>query len=333
MYHDLDEITLKSGETLQAGVVLAPDAEWEERVLELLCHKEEPWNWQNQQVLRSQLGIEVRFYLAHRNGRPVSSVMTAELAGVGILGHVWTKPEERRKGAMSQLMGRQMADFRTRGGRALFLGSDFGSHSYRMYERFGFGSVEEGSRYMAYYASSKAQFERAYFAQGEAEVLPVGWPHWPASPALFVGDYPGVVRCAPLRLFGRTSTEEALLVLLRDEGQRRAEGEPTRALVLQAVHSGAVVGLAVWDAHPLWPETCLLDVYCHPNYWDRVVELLAALTLPDAGRWVAYGDRSCEAKMEALRAAGFRPRATLAKRLAADGARMRFVDVVVLERV
>ncbi len=86
MYEELGEITLKSGERVQTGMVVAPDLEWAERIDELLAHKGEPWNWQTSQVLRSDLGIEVRFYLVHRSGRPISNVMTVEFAGVGILG-------------------------------------------------------------------------------------------------------------------------------------------------------------------------------------------------------------------------------------------------------
>ena len=33
MYEDLGEITLKSGETVRTGVVIAPDLEWAERLI------------------------------------------------------------------------------------------------------------------------------------------------------------------------------------------------------------------------------------------------------------------------------------------------------------
>ncbi|HAA73566.1 TPA: hypothetical protein DCE37_00380 [Candidatus Latescibacteria bacterium] len=40
---------------------------------------------------------------------------------VGLFGHVFTKPEERRKGAANALM----EDFRQRGGKALYLGTGY----------------------------------------------------------------------------------------------------------------------------------------------------------------------------------------------------------------
>ena len=333
MFKGLGEITLKTGEAVQAGVVVAPDQDWADRVIGLLSHKGDPWNWQNAQVLGADRRIEARYYVAHRSGRPLANVMTAELAGVGILGHVFTVPEDRRKGAMGQLLGIQMADFRARGGRALFLGTDFDSHPYRMYQSLGFRGIEPRSGYMDYYCASKEKFEAEYFAPGDADIVPVGWRHWPASPALFMGAFPGVVRCAPLRLFGRASTEGPLLALVRDGEARCEEGKKPRAVALQARRSTAIVGLAVWDWHPLWPEACLLDVYCHPNYWGRAGELIEALLLPqEADRCIAYGDAACREKLDVLRAAGFRRKATLKRCLAADKAKTGYVDVVVFER-
>jgi GNAT superfamily N-acetyltransferase len=334
MFKDLGEITLKTGEVVQAGVAVAPDQEWAERVTGLLSHKGDLWNWQNSQVLKADCGIEARYYLAHRSGRPLANVMTAELAGVGILGHVYTVPEHRRKGAMGQLLRIQMADFRARGGRALFLGTGFDSPPYHMYESCGFRGIEPKSGQMDYYSASKDGFEAEYFAPDDADVVPVGWRHWPASPALFVGAFPGVVRCAPLRLFGRTSTEGALLSLLRDQERRRQEGQGPRAMALQSRGSTAVIGLAVWDWHPLWPDACLLDVYCHPNFWDRAGEMLDALKMPEeADRWLAFADTTCGDKMRVLRAAGFRRRATLKNWLAADRAKTACVDAVVFEKL
>ena len=63
MYQQLDSITLKSGEVVQAGVVQGPDFDWAERVETLLSHKGPSWRWGNEQVLRTQTGLDVFFYL------------------------------------------------------------------------------------------------------------------------------------------------------------------------------------------------------------------------------------------------------------------------------
>jgi len=332
MYQDLGSIKMKSGETLPAGVILGPDADWLERVVEFLSHKGDVWNWQNAEVLREDLGIEVRFYVAHRDGRLVSNILIAELAGAGILGHVFTRPKDRQQGSMRQLMTMQMNDFRARGGRALFLGTGFDSHPFHLYESFGFRGIEPQGGSMDFYADSKEAFAAYYFAKGAAEVQEPQWAHWPASPALFMSEAPGQIRCAPLGQFGRHSTEGSFVSLLRQEGQRRKEGRPSRTRVLQAKGSRAVVGVAAWRDHPLWPDTCVVDVYTHPNFWDRAPELLAALPLPDTGRLLAYGDAECPQKHEVLKAVGFRQVAAFPKRLAADVAGTAFVDAIEFEK-
>ena len=104
MYEGLGHVVLATGEQVEVGVVIGPDAEWTERLERLLGHKGEPWNWQNRQVLTTDVGIGSRFYVLHRGGMPFANIMIAELSGVGILAHVWTKPEDREKGACSNLM-------------------------------------------------------------------------------------------------------------------------------------------------------------------------------------------------------------------------------------
>ena len=99
MYEQLAAITLKDGEQVEVGCVEGPDLEWAERVEALLGHKGPLRLWQNAEVVRRELGIEGRFYLLHRQGEPLANIMTVAHKGVGYLGHVWTRPEDRRKGA------------------------------------------------------------------------------------------------------------------------------------------------------------------------------------------------------------------------------------------
>ena len=127
MYEALGHVILATGEQVEVGVVVGPDPRWAERLEKLLCHKGEPWNWQNSRVLRTDTGIGSRFYVLHRGGIPFANAMIAELSGVGILAHVWTRPEDRQRGACSALMRALMEDFRSRHGRALFLFTRFGS--------------------------------------------------------------------------------------------------------------------------------------------------------------------------------------------------------------
>lgn len=334
MYTSMGQVVLKVGERVEMGVVRGPDIQWAPRLEEMLAHKGDPWVWQNATVLREDVGIEARFYVLHRDGLPLANIMTAERAGVGIFGHVWTQPRDRRQGAASAVMERQMADFRRRGGRALFLGTGFDSPAYHIYRRFGFESIAAGSGQMACYTTSGEQFDSEYFAPAPSEIQELDWRHWPASPALFMGPFPGAVRCAPLQLVGRRSTEGSLLPLIRSERARRSGGDDVspRALALVNTATTAVLGLAVRRAHSLWPETELVDVYCHPDAWPAAGDLLAGV-LSGAAAWcVAYTDAACGAKADVLSAAGFVEAARLAQWLAVDQTDSTRLDVTVWQK-
>jgi len=207
MYESLGSVRLKDGEQVQAGVVLGPDDLWADRVCELLKHKGEIWRWGNAECLRNDLGIDVRFYVLHRDNVPFANMFTITGDGVGHFGHVFTEPANRRKGAAVSLMALQMEDFRTRSGRSgvaggpCFLGTGYDSAPYHIYHGEGFRGIEAGSGTMEYYPESGAAFREHWFAPGPVEVRAASWENWPTSGPLSVGDFPGTVRCAPLGMF------------------------------------------------------------------------------------------------------------------------------------
>ena len=336
MYQKLGTVTLRSGETVEAGVVKGPEPAWAERLVKLLWHKGDPWNWQNARLLEADQGLDVYFYVLHRDGKPLANIMTVENAGVGHFGHVWTEPADRQKGASSLLMALQMAHFSARGGQALFLGTGYGSVAYQMYARFGFQSIEATSGYMAYYHTNQADFDARYFAQpataDDLVIQPLAWPHWPTSAALFLGDFPGVMRCVRGEIFGRESSEGGLLPLLLEAEQRQQTGQPPRSFVLYQRATNAVLGLATGDWHPHWPGNYLLDLYCHPAYWEQAPALLDALALPSALRTVIYADSSDQVKQNTLTALGFQLVATLPRWLIVDPDRAKAVDVLIFAR-
>lgn len=334
MYETLGKVELRGGEEVAAGVVTGPDLAWAERVEQLLGHKGDVWRWQNSQAIRRELGVDMRFYLLHRDGDPFANMMTAEHFGVGHFGHVWTNPADRRKGAASLLMGLQIAHFRERGGRALFLGTEYDSPAYHIYASRGFTGIEEESGNMEYYAASRESFEAEYFASGPTEIQAAAWRHWPATAALFLGGYPGTVRCAPMGLFGRSSTEHAMLEVIHESEGRQEEGEVTpKCSVMMQSDSHAAAGLAAWGSHPLWPGTGIADVYCHPDFWERGArELLASLQMPQFERLLAYSDEGCAAKAQVLEETGFRQVGRFERRLAIDRAGRQSATVLEWER-
>ena len=331
MYRAIEEVTLKDGSKVEAGVVVGPDLDWADRVEELLGHKGEIWRWGNERVLRNDLGVDVFYYILHRDGQPFANMMNIEYRGVGLFGHVYTKPEDRQNGAASALMPLLMEDFRQRGGKALVLGTGYDSHPYHLYAKNGFVGLEPTSGTMAYYTGSEADFYDEYF-KGETQIEALAWRHWPASIPVFAGDYDVVVRAMTMRATGRYSTEGPMIPLLKDGERRPGMGLGTGTAVLEIPETGAVAGLATYGLNPLWRGTWTVDLYCHPDHWDRGEELLNTLEIQPAERLLAYCDAGFEPKEQILRCLGFEPLATYKDRVAADHARTRPVDVTEWEK-
>lgn len=332
MYESLGTVRLSDGETVEGGVVIGPDLEWADRVEVLLGHKGEMWRWGNTVVLREELGLDVFYYILHRDGDPFVNMMNIEIDGVGLYGHVFTKPEERRNGAASGLMRPMMEHYRSRGGQALYLGTGFDSHPYHMYAKEGFIGLEDKSGQMAYYPDSETAFYDRYFAEGPMEISRLDWRHWPLSIPLFAGDFPGVARSTVMGIWGRRSTEGPMCERERRERERKAEGCGMMTAVAVNQSTGALVGLATFDAHPIWPWSAVVDVYCHPNHWDRGPEVLAMLDIQNAERHLAYCDEGFTEKERALEAVGFKSTATLGRRVAKNAERSEFIDVREWER-
>lgn len=315
MVEDLGSVTLKSSEVVRAAAIRGPDPEWRDRIARLLLHKGDPWNWQNSELLTRDTGLAAWFYVLHRAGAPFAHIMTAECNGVGILGHVWTEPTDRGLGGAAALMTLQMAHFRSRRGRALFLNAAPGSPAFRLYERHGFRAIEEGSGTMRFGGDCAESF-----APAPVRIEPVNWSHWPLLPALITAAIPGIVRCHPLNLLGRKSPEEELLPHLR------AAARPPQVLAAVAP-SGAVVGLAAWNQPAHLPGAIVADVFCHSNFWPHSDALLAALlaSAPSA-RTIAFADSTCPEKSGCLGRAGFRLAATEPRALALNAAATDFAD-------
>ena len=296
----LKTLTLKDNSPATIIVVKGPDISWADKISDLLGHKPPIYSAANQQFLAEDVGLDIYFYLLVQNDVPIANIKTMELQGVGILGDVYTRPEYRGNGVATSLMAALMEDFDARGGRALYLGTGYDSPAYHIYYKFGFRSVEEESGLMAYF--NEDDFPEKYFSTGETSLHPLDWRHYPTSAALFMAQLPGVVRCLPQGLLGQSNSEGSMLKVLEE---MQKESPSCGGFALQK-SNGAVVGMAMWKKHDIWPETALVDVWCHPHFWAEANDLLK-VTLQQAlySKCLAYNDSSCPDKAKVLLAAGF----------------------------
>lgn len=299
MYTKLSDVKLKTGEDMQIGIVLAPDMGYVERINDVLHHKGEPWLTHVDKALKGEItGIETRFYIGHLNGHVIANIMTVEYNRTGILGHVFTRPEHRRKHACTLIMSHQMEDFKRRDGGLLLLGTGYNSPAYWIYHSYGFRSISEGSGFMRF--STEEDFEKHHFTPGEVKVVDVEWKHWPVMNVLTSVPSIETLRSLGLGVYGIASFEGGFLNFIR-----RLEDQRVKAKLLES-SSGAVVGCITLEQDHKWRDsTYILDMFTHPNFTSHYDKLLSALDLPE-GKIQCYVDAgSPDEKMTALKQAGF----------------------------
>lgn len=324
MYTHLGNVRLKTGEPMEIGVVECPDPEWAGQVLPLLGHKGYPWQVHIEAALREPLDeLQTLFYLGLIEGVAITNVMIVGARGTGILGHVFTRPEHRRKGAYTRLMAAQMEHTRSLGYRLLTLGTGFETPPYWIYHSFGFRSIDGVSGRMKWLADPEA--ETRWFRRGGTNVRPMRWDDWASlnllayQPAEPNEELP---RSWTFRLEEHGSLEGSFLDLrarmphnsprtLEEVRQRVAQAEEPAALVLETEH-GAAVGWAVLqrDLLALRRAWCL-DCYVHPDFYAAIDQLLGAMPWPGPARVAAYSSAPEGYRGAALRRAGFAPIAAL----------------------
>lgn len=309
MYTPLGEEKLKNGETLEIGVVLGPDAEWQRRLVPFLGHKGPDYSAHIRRSLEAPLdALQTRFYVGRIGEELAAQIMIVGDRGAGILGHVFTRPEHRRKGACGQVMRHQMEDCRRQGFRALCLGTGYDSPPYWIYHSFGFRGLAEGTGRMKWTAEPGAEAE--LFRPAASSIRDVRWDDWgyfdllAYEPVLPNEELP---RCTALGLKGQDSVEGPFAAF-----QFRREREPriqARALVSE---HGATVGWAFLSPDLRWfRDAWLLDLHTHPNFASRLPELLASVELPHDAPVAAYTTTPQGPKAAALLGAGLRATALL----------------------
>ncbi|MBI2297890.1 MAG: GNAT family N-acetyltransferase [Armatimonadetes bacterium] len=311
MYTRFADLQLPSGETAEIGLIRCPDPGDPMHVRELLAHKGGDWNWHIDRALAEELdGLETRYYVAVIDGQAVSNVMLCESAGVGILGHVFTRPEHRRKHLCQSIFDHLMPEFRARGGLRLALGTGYDSHPFWIYHRNGFRAVMPNSGMMTYEAVDG--WAEQWYAPGPATVEPYDWKHWGPLCQLTVDNFGEGLQSLSLGGFGRASFEGSGISVVKaaQEGKLHA-----RVLVRP---TGAAMGLALLTPDRRWPGKWLLDLIAHPNYHDRLAELVAALPVP-GGKTLAAVPTIAAARRAALEANGFEQEGTLRAQLPDGG--------------
>jgi hypothetical protein len=306
MYRKIQDVALKTGEKAELGLLVGPDgSELATQTKKLLGHKGPIWNWQIAASLAEGYpSVDSRFYILLKDSVPFANIMTCSSHGVGVFGHVFTTPEQRRKGAADIIHHYLMEDFKRSGGKALYLGTGYDTHPYRLYAKYGFQGAEPKSGYMYWFADGQEAFEAAAFAPAKTRHEALGYQHWPTLPALAMMRHSARVRIATMGVINIRSSEGGSLGFMH-EPDARASG--ARAWVAVSEQSHVPVAIAAAKADWLFGDQVdVVDLFCAPGFEAEVPPLLAQLKLPSERQAVCYADTQWKGKAAILRSCGFR---------------------------
>ena len=367
MHTDLGRTTLKTGETMTIARIDGPCPAWRDRLMSFLEHKGEEWREHIDLALTSPLDeLQSHFYVGlvtreealqtaqvplapspstgpspipmgegwrsrGEGYRPACHILVSASRGVALLGHVFTAPEHRQKGAIKSLMDVVIADCDQAGIRVITLGTVFDTPPFHIYKGFGFEPITDGSGWMIRGISPTAS-TKTY-------TRPLRWDDWPALNLLSIQPVaPGEngPRSIALGISTVGSAEGPFInfQLLR----KRHPGVDGAALVDEAgntvgwstiVPVERLLNFPLETGHPIIGEGSpatmadngdnplpliskerdgvrphwVLDAYIAPGYVDGYDRLIAATPLPDVPI-TAYVDGDGP-RTDALKRAGF----------------------------
>ena len=327
MYNEIGRKNLKTGQEMIIASIQGPDGAWIERISPFLAHKGEVWDWQIRETLGGRTEpLEARYYVGMVDEAIVGNICTFTHKGVGILGHVFTAPEYRRKGVCAAIMTEVMEDLKLRDAQSVILGTEYDSPAFHIYRRFGFESIYPRSGDMEWYRDTIDSFENEWFVCGPSTVRETDWRDWPGLTALTSQREGSGIRIVSLQGYNRWSMEHAFLSLYR----QMIHGEGARAIVLESELTGASAGLATLVPDRRFPGVSLLDLFMHPRFSDSGLDLINGLSLGDHdGTIQSYAESSDEPKIASLKAAGLSVIVELKRQIVLESGP---VDVVLLGR-
>jgi GNAT superfamily N-acetyltransferase len=296
----LSTTVLKEGTAVTVHLVMPPEASLAYKMHSFLKHKGMPWQMHWLEAFAGRCDcLETRFYLLMIEGEPISNIMTVETCGIGILGHVFTRPAWRGRGAASILMRVVCDDFASREGTALYLGTGYDSVPWRLYRKYGFEGFIPNAGLMQWIR--RPQRLDAMFGPEGLTVRPVCWGDWPLLHCLFVQEGNDVVKNIALRRFGQADMEGGFLAL---QERMRANAEMKVAVATNAAGMTVAFGTAT-PLDAMFTDYVLVDLFAHPAAVAALGSLLEALHLPKDKPLLALVDESSSRRRRALESAGF----------------------------
>lgn len=276
---------------ISIGAIEIPVAD--QTLLGLLWHKGSPWVEDIKNRLEGKYpGSTDRFWVARDGPNLAAHVWYAVSAAdprLGLLGHVFTRPEYRRQGLSTRLIDAAMADFRRQGGEIMQLFT-YNPPTVPFYERLGFEQVymsqaaHSADWAMRWPAGSNRSID-AWLAPAECRIRPLAAEDLPKYCLLYNLEYATELKDWPQEIGLGLEAELAFLVTVGRVG--RGQGV---CLVLD--NGQMLVGMATLMRSGFAHQAHVgaMDYYVHPRFRDRSGDLLRGPGMPGEG---GSGNRLC----------------------------------------
>lgn len=257
---------------------LTPPQEGTE-LLTLLWHKGSPWVDDIRRRIRGEYAdSRDRFFVAYAAAEPIAHVwytVSATDGRLGLLGHVYTRPDYRRRGISSRLMEAAMADFLDRGGVVMQLYTST-PYTVPFYEKLGYENLysnqalHETDWYMRYPVGAQATLND-WFAPGRCHIRPIAPGDLPKYCLLYNLEYSTRLKDWAQEIGLGLEAEFAFINSI--DRQARGKG------VCRVLEGGeTIVGIASLTksgfAHQ--SHVAAIDCYVHPEFQGKTKELIDA---------------------------------------------------------
>ena len=245
------------------------------------------------------------FFLLITHGRPISSAWYAvsrRTPEVAVVGWVFTDPEWRQRGLSTFLLQTLCEHFTSRGGRAIYLGTENPS-ARRIYQKVGFTEYNGDVMQRLSEYESEREFENRIFGAGQkVHIRAAEWGDVALATALYTNPFPWIVRDFTERIILWPSGRLNRCVSMFDALMLRSELPGNSMHVLENA-GGYLVACVSLISSPSGKEH-LLEFLAHPSYSREAKEFLHEVAESRIGL-ICYAAEEDQTKLEILRSLNF----------------------------
>jgi len=344
LIEDLPEVQLKSGETMQVRRVVPPDDEWGDALLHFMYVRRSDYtncNWHHNcvRVLAgdyADVSHDV-FFAGLLDGEIVGTSWYGaprDTLDVATYGRIITREDHRRKGIASALCALPVEEFKSLGGKAMYLGTGRTNPARFIYENLGFEHYN--------YIEDAGTIMRRIFS-GDAEELEAEYCRSGCGTGirpLHGGDLARVEVLFNLPLWAVKDSSQGIVYNTPFEGQffdilTHVEKPRECGMALVTEDAERMMGMAYTAKAPGWQvgqtHVRYMEFLVHPNYAEHGAKLLLRVEEgSEAEIFVARVAQADEDKVAITEQAGYQQVGRLPKAVRSEQAES---DILIYQKM